>query len=470
MALTSTTGTSSTGSFTMGGLVSGMDTAGLIDKLVTAQSRSLTPLSNQKTALNNQLTAIQTINAKAIAMQVQAHHLATADTFNVTTGTSSDTTAVGVTAGSSAVPGTYTMTISSLARAEQQISQGFGATSDSVGTGTITLGLGSATFGAITIDSSNNTLQGVADAINKAGYGVSATIVNDGQSSANYHLVLTSSQTGASNTISFSNTLSGGTTPSFTVLQAAKDAEIKIGDSATGLTVTSTSNKLDDVIPGVTLNLLNETSTQVTIQVNADTTSVKSAINDFISSYNDTMDTIATSTSYDSATKTAAPLLGDATVLMLQQQLVGLATSTRSASSATALRSLADLGITMDGAGHLAVTDSTLLDNALANSLSSVKDFFTNSSTGLATRVDDYLTNATQASTGSLDLEQSMIQNQTTIITDSIAQQQASLDKYRASLELEFTAMETALSTIQAQSQYLTAYTSAQLSSGTANK
>lgn len=455
---------SSGSGYSIGGLVSGMDTSAIIDKLVAAQSRGLTPLNTQKKSLSDQLTALQSVTAKTIAFQVQAHRLATATNFNVTAATSSLPDAVAVTASADAVSGTYAMQVTSLARGEQKMSQGYDDPSSSIGTGTVTIGLGNATFGAITIDSSNNTLQGLADAINKADTAVHATIVNDGGSSANYHLVLTSAQTGASNTISFSSTLSG-TAPSFTVLQAAKDAEIKIGDSATALTVKSASNTFDNVIPGVTLNLLNETASPVTIQVSADSDGVKSMVSDFITAYNAMVDQIGTATAYNAETKTAAPLMSDASVFVLRQQMVSLATTTRAAANTGDLRSLADLGITLDGGGHLTVSDRTALNNAVKNNLSGVRDLFSNSSTGLAKRLDDTLTTFTQATSGTLDRQQALIRTQTTLIDESITKQQASLAQYRTSLELEFSAMETAMAKFQAQSQYLTAYTSAQLAS-----
>lgn len=452
----------SSSGFTIGGLVSGMDTSGIIDKLVAAQSRVLTPMQTQKTALNDQLTALQSVTAKTIAFQVQSHRMATATNFDVTTATSSASDAVAVTASSSAIAGTYTMKVTALARGEQKMSQGYDDPSSSIGTGKVTISLGSATFGDITIDSSNNTLQGLADAINDADTAVHATIVNDGGTSANYHLVLTSSQTGASNTISFSSTLTG-TAPTFSVLQAATDAEIKIGDSATALTVKSATNKFDSVIPGVTLNLLNETTSSVTIQVKADTDAVKSDISDFISGYNSMVDQINTVTAYNSETKTAAPLMSDTSVFLLKQQMVGLTTTTRATGDTSDLRSLADLGISLDSAGHLAITDSSLLNDALENNLSGIKDLFSNSTTGLAKGLDDALTTFTEATSGTLDRQQALIRTQTTLIDESIAKQQASLEQYRASLELEFSAMELAMGKFQSQSQYLTAYTSAQL-------
>lgn len=450
--------------FSIGGLVSGMNTTDVIDKLVKAQSGVLNPMNAQKTALNTQLTALQSVTAKTIGFQVQAHRLAMASNFDVTAANSSLPDAVSVTAGAGAVSGTYALQVTALARGEQKLSQGYNDPSSTVGTGTVTIGLGSATFADITIDSSNNTLQGLSDAINKADLPVHATVVNDGGASANYRLVLTSAQTGAANTISFSSTL-GGNAPSFTVLQAARDAEVKIGDSATALTVKSASNTFDSVIPGVTLNLLNETSSQVSIQVSANTDAVKSSINDFISSYNALVDEIGAATAYNAETKTAAPLMSDPSIFLLRQQMVSLTTTTRATANTTDLRSLADLGISLDGGGRLIVRDSATLNAALKKNLSGVKDLFSNASTGLAKRLDDVLTTFTQATSGTLDRQQATIRSQTALIEDSIAKRQASLNEYRASLELEFSAMELAMSKYQTQSQYLTAYTSAQLAS-----
>src|SRR5690606_35884898 len=111
-----------------------------------------------------------------------------------------------VASGSSrAVPGTYQIKVNALASAHQIASQAFADTDSAITQGTFRVRVGNQAQAEITVDENNNTLSGLADAINFANVGVSASIVQDGGSS--YRLLLTSSRTGADNEISITNEL-----------------------------------------------------------------------------------------------------------------------------------------------------------------------------------------------------------------------------------------------------------------------
>ena len=114
------------------------------------------------------------------------------------------------TASSSAIPGTYNFTVNQLAQASEIASQGIAATSTTVGTGTFGITV-NGTLTNVSVTSSNDTLSGLAQAINNAGAGVSAAVISDGSSNSPYRLVLTSNTTGTNSAITINNTLSGGT-------------------------------------------------------------------------------------------------------------------------------------------------------------------------------------------------------------------------------------------------------------------
>ena len=122
-----------------------------------------------------------------------------------------------------------------------------------IGTGSFSItAAGQAT--AITVDSSNNTLAGLRDAINRANTNVRASIVQDGDNS--YRLMVSSKESGTANALTISSSLAGGTAPTFSNLQAAQDATVKLGTGSNAITVTRSSNLVGDLIPGVTLNLV----------------------------------------------------------------------------------------------------------------------------------------------------------------------------------------------------------------------
>src|SRR5439155_23589457 len=147
--------------------------------------------------------------------------------FDSRTAASSNTSVLNAAAGIAAAPGDYVVTVGALARAHQVVSQGFGdVNTTGVGTGTFTItAAGQST--TIQVDSSNNTLGGLRDAINRANGNVSASIVQDGDNS--YRLMISSKATGTANALTISSTLSGGTGPTFSDLQSAQDARVTLG-------------------------------------------------------------------------------------------------------------------------------------------------------------------------------------------------------------------------------------------------
>ena len=216
------------------------------------------------------------------------------------------------TADANAAPGTYSIGVTQLAQAQQLVSKPFsGGSSQTVGTGTLTLSLGSQSV-SVPIDSTDNTVAGIAAAINSApaNPGITAGIV---QGTDGAHLVLASSLTGASNTIQVSAaggdgglsalTYSSGHTTNYTQPTAAQDAILTVA----GITSDSPSNTDSGAITGVTLNLASMTSagSPVTLTVSNDTSTVASNISNFVSAYNALVNQFSTLGGYDASSGTA---------------------------------------------------------------------------------------------------------------------------------------------------------------------
>ena len=102
----------------------------------------------------------------------------------------------------------------------------------------------------------------------------------------------------------------------------------------------------------------------------------------------------------------------------------------------------------------MALTDTSKLDDALAANFSAVRDFFTHSTTGMGTRLYDYL-NKTAGDDGDLTQKQTRLGQQSTDIDTQIADQERYVQSVRAQLIASFTAMETAQSTINQQMQFI---------------
>lgn len=250
---------------------------------------------------------------------------------------------------------------------------------------------------SITIDSTNNTLAGIRDAINAAGMGITASIINDG-SAAPYRLMLASSSTGASNSIKITSTgdaaigslLSNDPTSLATQNLAesatAKNAVMKVN----GITVTKSSNTVTDAIQGVTLNLNKLTTSTLSLNVTRDTTTVSNSISAFVKAFNDLNSTLKNLSSYDAANKKGAVLQGDATVRTLQAQLRNMLST--AVSGAGSLTSLASIGASFQRDGTLYL-DTTKLSTAMTNSFSNVSTLFT-STGGYTTMLGNWATKA----------------------------------------------------------------------------
>lgn len=264
----------------------------------------------------------------------------------------------------------------------------------------------------VTIDSTNNSLQGIRDAINAANIGVTAAIINDG-SGTPYRLTLTSNNMGVSNsmklTVAGDATISGLLTNDVTGVQnmsqstTAQNAVFNVN----GVANTKTSNTVTDVIQGVTLNLI-KPATGMTLTVARDTAAMTTAITGFVKAYNDLTKTLADSTAYNAATKQGATLQGDPTVQTLQSQLRSMLSTAVSGTSG-ALTTLSQIGITYQKDGSLAL-DSTKLSTAMTNNPNDIASLFASVGRGTdslvsfnaasaTTKPGNYAVNITQLAT-----------------------------------------------------------------------
>ncbi|MFW5825448.1 MAG: flagellar filament capping protein FliD, partial [Marinobacter sp.] len=215
--------------------------------------------------------------------------------------------------------------------------------STSVGAGTLTLAVGDKTTD-ITIDDSNDTLQGLANAINDSDAGVSASIINTGNG---YRLVLGSDETGTANQINMSTDAAAGSDLANFIAGAeditpAQDAELTIN----GIPVTKGSNTIDDVVDGVTFDITGEGKS--TVKVAQDTQAVADRVQEFVDKFNALQETIGELTEYDVDEQQASILTGDSTVRNIQNQLKRVLSDVIPGLEGANVRSLADVGISTD--------------------------------------------------------------------------------------------------------------------------
>ncbi len=212
------------GRFSFSGLSTGIDFQSLVNSVVAFESRRIDLIRTRQAQQAVRLAALQSFNALLVNLQSQAGTLADPGDFDVRAATSSNSAAVTATLTGNAALGTQSIVVNALAQAAQVASQGIAALDTTVGTGTVELTVGG-TITTVTLDSTNNTLSGLRDAINESDANVIATIINDGSGTNPFRLLVSGTESGAANGISVSTSLTGGfQVPDFTnaVIDAAE--------------------------------------------------------------------------------------------------------------------------------------------------------------------------------------------------------------------------------------------------------
>lgn len=417
-------------------VTSGLDVNALVSQLMTVEQQPLAKLDKQEASYQAKLSAFGSIKGAVSSFQSTMRTLSNASSFRTVTATASDTSVMSATALTSALPGSYSVEVSSLAQSQKLVAAGQSGVGTAIGTGattTLSFDFGTiagtltngkydagATFSTagggvktVTIDSSNNSLQGMRDAINAAGIGVTASIINDG-SATPYRLVLSSNNMGAVNSMKISATgdatvsallandpTAGALGQNLSETVSALNAQMKVN----GIAISKASNSVSDVISGVTLNLTKITTTPITLTVAQDTAATTKAVNSFVASYNELSKTLTDLSSYDAATKKGATLQGDATIRNLQAKLRDMLNT----AGTGALTSLSQIGVTFQRDGSLAV-DSSKLNSAMQNNFSDIAGLFaatgkasdslvTYNASGINTKPGSYALTVTQLAT-----------------------------------------------------------------------
>ena len=437
----------------LGGLSSGMDTTSLINSLMQVESRPQTNMKTKVSTYTTANTAYQTVNTKMKALLDAAKDIAKPDSWKAAKTTSSSTDVV-ATASTGAQVGDMTFSVTKLASAHRVTSAFAGAETAATSDGTFNLKIGTgADETTTTLTVEENTPQGVAAAINKAGLSVRASVVNTDSGPV---LQLSSTKTGAANTFEVS-----GLTSDPKVMAAGSNAELTVGDpDAGGFKVSSTSNTFTGVMPGVTITA-NKLATDVTIGVNQDTDALATKMQALVDAANGALAQISLASasggsSTSGAKSSGGPLAGDYAVRQLSSQVLSTVSQ-----GLSGFGSFKQLGIQLTQSGKLEFKKDDFL-KAYNEDPAKVQNAVT---TGLASGLQKVGTAATDTVSGSLTQK---IQGGTTAIsrlTKEIANWDTKLVDRRAALQRQFAAMETALGKISSQSNWLSGQMSAASSS-----
>lgn len=453
------------------GIGSGIDLQSLLESLQTNENVALDTINNQAKSYQAQLSGYGTIKSVLDAYSAAAKTLATASTFGAvkaSVGTPSMLTAA---TSATAVAGSYTINITSLAKAQSLVSKQVADQTTAVGGGTITVDFGAdlATGGTptstktVTIGS-DTSLQGIRDSINKAGIGVTASIINDG-SGTPYRLVLTSDKTGTQSQMRISADNAAvndivGYDPALASQPSGMQEKVTASNAAltiNGIDITSQSNTVSEAAQGVTLTLTGTGTT--TMSVTRDDASIKTAVQSLVTAYNNVLSASKTLTAFDTDAGTSGALNGDSTLRNIMTRMRSMLNTPMSDGKGGSV-TLSDLGVEFSldtsNSGTLKINDDKL-DKAISGNLGALTSLFAGSdgNAGIGKTITDYvdslnatggaLSAATDGITSTLkDLEDKYSATQDRITT--------TMDRYRA----QFTQLDLLVSQMNQTKSYLT--------------
>lgn len=442
------------------GLMSGMDTESIITKMMEIERRPITLLQHREAGYQSKISSIGALKGLLADLQTAAAALNEPDLFAGISATSGNTAVLTASASNKAVAGSYQMTVNALAQAQQVRGSAFTASSDVVGTGTLAIQVGANTPVNVVIDSTNNTLAGIAQAINSANTDVTAGVVNDGL--GNYYLTMASKETGTSNTISLTMVDDDGINNDANGLskiyndpaaqtmwqtQAAGNAQLNVN----GIDVERSGNVITDLLEGVNLTLkAADVGKPFEVKVSRDTESVSSKIAAFVEKYNSTLSGLKTLQISDPEAGTVGPLQGDSTTRMLQMRLQDLL-STRVDGVADSANGLSFLGVTADKDGKLSF-DSTIFAATFETNPEDVVNFFTQTtegSEGVALKFDTLLENYLDSSTGLLPAKEAGLNRSIEHIGDQVERIETRIAKREENLRHQFESLELLLAQFQ---------------------
>jgi flagellar hook-associated protein 2 len=471
-------------SITFSGLATGLNTASIISQLMQVARQPETLLQAQQTSDQGKIDEFNKIESALTNLQSVVNGFKTADSFGAMQATPANANLLTATASGSAAAGTHTVKVDSLATNQRQVTTGAASSTSLIfNTGSFTIDDGVAGHTPVTINigQGQNSLSGIASAINASSANVTASIVNDG---TNYRLVVTGKDTNNYN-FDFTNLATpptGGTgalVPGWdaTAYQAGAPAQLTVD----GVSMTKTSNTVTDAIQGVTLNLLSQGSS-TTVSVTNDKDAVTQKINSFVTAYNSAMSLINSESVYDATAKKAGVLAGNATVQSMKIQLQNMLTTIVPGSSS--VRSLADLGITTDeNDGTISVNSSTL-SNALSNNYNDVVNLFSHNGDtqflpegqyGIAQQFSDMIGSMVNpyipgySGSGLIEIAKNSLNQDISNITDRIADMETRFLQMQTNMQNQFNALELTVSKLQNQGNLLLSYLGAGTSSSSSS-
>ena len=360
------------------GAGAGFDTKKIVEALVNAEkapaeARLNTKIAESEAQISGLGQAVSVLNVVRDAAQ----RLNDAKDFKTYAVTNSQTSAFTATTTSQARAGSNNITVSQIAQEQRSLSNAFASETAKFNAGSVTLSLivGSSSQTASSISVADASLSGTVKAINAANLGVTAEIVDTGESANRYRIQLIG-ETGAEKTFSLT---SSDNSLNFSSVQSAADAKLNVN----GIDFIRSKNVIDDVLTGVSLSLNSVTTGAASLSINQDNSEAKANIIDFVAIYNEAQRQLKDLGN----SSTGGELAGDSIFRSLTRSLRSTVLGT-SSSATSSISNLSDMGISVSRTGELTV-DDTKLDKAISSNYSDIVTMFTADTDSQATSSAD---------------------------------------------------------------------------------
>lgn len=454
----------------------------LLESYRSLEREPIRQLQSRKSSIDNRIKLFNDLKSKLSALSTLSKDLSYSGTtsfFGKKTASSSDEDYLTVTASSTAVATSTSVFVNQLAKADKVVSSQFANTGTDIATG---LGAGTFDFDvtvngvatpvSVTLDGTENneTLLGkVSSAVNNAtGAGIRASIIKD--SSSTSRMVFTSTETGADYEMTLSDTTGGllsaigindsvaasGTTGGYVY----DTSELNAIATIDGITVTSNTNTLEDVVTGLTISLKKQQEigeTPITVNAENDVEGIKEKLQEFIDAYNGVLDFIKTNTAVNTTTYERSAFSGDYSISTFKFQLRQIIATPITGLGVDDPSLLTELGITTDRNGKLSISDADSLDDLIKNNISQVEQVF-NAADGISGKLETLLDGMTD-SEGTITRRKQVLESQITTMNSRIKLMESSVDRKMDYYRTQFAQLQAAYAQYQSQFSYISALT-----------
>jgi flagellar hook-associated protein 2 len=438
-----------------GGLSSGLP-PNIVDQLIEAEKIPLQTIEGKKAKVENKLKLVEDLGSKISAIQGSISGLASARGFSDIKLESADTTIVGGTVDpNAATRGSWNIEVMALAQKAAAITNGFPDKNETqIGVGYFSFDTPEGTK-EVYISGGNNTLEGAASAINRAGVGLQATVITDQTDpEAPFRLMITGKEVGGKSTIEYPTLyfLDGDQDIYFDQQREATNGKIKLD----GFEIDVPDNTLEDLIPGVTIELKQASPGKtVTINVKEDMEVVSGKVKEFVDSVNAVLGFIQKQNALTQESDTSSTLGGDVLLRTIESRFRSFLQSPVYGTGSD-VQMLNQIGITFTRSGTLEFNEEKF-NTRLKQNPDQVQMFLTGDgfTTGFIPRLRNTLKSMTDSTFGPVANRRNGLRTQIDQMDNRIESLERRIGQKEQTLRRKFAALEEKMAGIQAQGSFL---------------